>query len=378
MTSEQPESAVEVTAETYALGLLVEEAGESAQMVGKWLRFGPDHTRNDGVTARKLLPVEVGDLLAAIDYATAAGVLDPDAVAAQRARKFAKLTNAASCDDEGRRLAPSVEAGFHRLATQPAEAQGAGEEHAGFLRLLATKLELHDCGDGSSGRCHEAWMDQDARKLRGIASILAAAPKQGAGVVERLNAATRHARACLQTVGDTVHVQIGRAFLETLLAAAAPQAPAGGEETPPRQGQRQGWDQDGMCDDHYQQECKECALPTPQRADAEDVERAVSDIRDEMEYARCGARPDPDADRHVRVRVKHSDLDIVLAALAAIPRASQQAGRTEREVAEGIIAALRAEQERCDSLDHILDTSECIAVIEEWASLQPAREGREG
>ena len=41
------------------------------------------------------------------------------------------------------------------------------------------------------------------------------------------------------------------------------------------------------------------------------------------------------------------------------------------EVVEGIIAALRAEQERCDALDHILDTTECIAVIREWAALNP-------
>jgi hypothetical protein len=92
----------------YALGLLGEEAGEVCQMQGKWLRFGPDHARKDGLTARKGLSLEAGDILAAIDYGIAAGILDPATVAAQHKRKFARLTDPASVDDEGRRLAPEL------------------------------------------------------------------------------------------------------------------------------------------------------------------------------------------------------------------------------------------------------------------------------
>lgn len=94
--------------DTYAVALIAEEAAETTQMVGKWLRFGPDHARRDGLTARKGLSIEAGDLLAALDYAIAAGVLDPLAMAEQRAKKFARLTDPASVDDEGRRLAPAL------------------------------------------------------------------------------------------------------------------------------------------------------------------------------------------------------------------------------------------------------------------------------
>jgi hypothetical protein len=95
-----------VDLETYAIALIVEEANEAGQMVGKWLRFGPDHARRDGLTARKGLSLELGDMLAAIDYGLAAGIVIPDVLAEQRKRKFAKLTDPTSLDDEGRRLAP--------------------------------------------------------------------------------------------------------------------------------------------------------------------------------------------------------------------------------------------------------------------------------
>jgi hypothetical protein len=100
--------------EAYALGLVNEEASEIGQMQGKWLRFGPDHARRDGLTARVGLSMECGDMLAAIDYGIAAGVLNPAIIAAQYRRKHRKLCDPNSVDDEGRRLAPEVGASDDR------------------------------------------------------------------------------------------------------------------------------------------------------------------------------------------------------------------------------------------------------------------------
>lgn len=90
----------------YSLGLVTEEAGEVLQLIGKWLRFGPDHARRDGETARGLLPTEVGDLSAAIDFMCLDGITPFNAVISRREEKKAKLLNADSRDDQGRRLAP--------------------------------------------------------------------------------------------------------------------------------------------------------------------------------------------------------------------------------------------------------------------------------
>lgn len=103
----------ELTVETYVLGLLAEEAGEVLQWVGKSLRFGYDTPgRKDasgavtGETPRDLLPGEIGDILAAIDFAVAHGLLDRSAIEAARTAKLAKLLNPAARDNLGRQLAP--------------------------------------------------------------------------------------------------------------------------------------------------------------------------------------------------------------------------------------------------------------------------------
>jgi len=99
----------EEEAPEYAIGLLTEEAGEINQMVGKWIRFGPDHARaKDGLTSRKGLSLEVGDILAAIEYGLSAGILDKDIVATQHVAKLTKLLDENSKDDQGNRLAPPV------------------------------------------------------------------------------------------------------------------------------------------------------------------------------------------------------------------------------------------------------------------------------
>ena len=116
MTTPATQAILPVTPETeaYCLGLLTEEAGEVLQLVGKALRFGidtPGVKRLDGtvdyaLTSRSMLPVELGDLLAGIDFAIAHGVIDAAALAEQRRRKFAKLTDPTVMDNLGRPLAP--------------------------------------------------------------------------------------------------------------------------------------------------------------------------------------------------------------------------------------------------------------------------------
>lgn len=101
--------------ETYALGLLCEEMGEAGQLIGKALRFGIDSVGvkdpltgniDMGVTARQRLNVELGDILAAIEYAIARGVVSGSEVIKTREKKLAKLLDPSSRDNCGRRLAP--------------------------------------------------------------------------------------------------------------------------------------------------------------------------------------------------------------------------------------------------------------------------------
>ena len=103
--------------ESYALGLLVEECGEVAQLVGKALRFGIDTPGvkdpltghiDMAVTPRTNLHTELGDVIAAIDFAAAAGLIDKFAVSQRAVEKFARLTNPDARDNLGRRLAPRV------------------------------------------------------------------------------------------------------------------------------------------------------------------------------------------------------------------------------------------------------------------------------
>lgn len=94
-------------ADLYALGLMAEEMGEVIQLIGKGLRFGMDAPRADGQTARMMLPLEMGDASAAIDFVCMDGIAPFHAVIAQREAKKAKLLNPDSRDDEGKRLAPT-------------------------------------------------------------------------------------------------------------------------------------------------------------------------------------------------------------------------------------------------------------------------------
>lgn len=98
-------------AQEYALGLLTEEMSEAGAMIGKALRFGidtpgPPAPPYDGANARQLLEMELGDVMAAIDYAAACKLIDAVAVTRRAGKKLAKLLDPASVDNLGRRLAP--------------------------------------------------------------------------------------------------------------------------------------------------------------------------------------------------------------------------------------------------------------------------------
>lgn len=94
-------------AQQYALALLTEECGETLQTIGKAGRFGIDtpgvkHPYTGivdlTITPRTELEKELGDLMAAIDYAAAAGIVSASAVQSRRATKFEKLVNPESLD----------------------------------------------------------------------------------------------------------------------------------------------------------------------------------------------------------------------------------------------------------------------------------------
>lgn len=108
-------SDTEISAEQYALSLITEECGEVLQLVGKAGRFGMDTPGvKDALTGvvdmsktpRTLLEAELGDIMAAIKYATERGVISRDRVMRRAEEKAAKLLSPDSKDNLGRRLAP--------------------------------------------------------------------------------------------------------------------------------------------------------------------------------------------------------------------------------------------------------------------------------
>jgi hypothetical protein len=96
-------------AERYALGLLVEEMGESLCHIGRALRFGIDTQGQDGVTERDGLARELGDVWAAIEYAMLAKIGNRVTMPLRADRKLAKLLDPEAKDNLGRRLAPDLQ-----------------------------------------------------------------------------------------------------------------------------------------------------------------------------------------------------------------------------------------------------------------------------
>lgn len=105
----------DVNAEDYARGLLGEEASEIGVALGKAQRFGLDTPGPEtppylGMTARQMVELECGDMLAAIEWAIRAGLIHGGAVNDRKRWKLAKLLNPESRDNLGRRLAPHLDA----------------------------------------------------------------------------------------------------------------------------------------------------------------------------------------------------------------------------------------------------------------------------
>jgi NTP pyrophosphatase (non-canonical NTP hydrolase) len=99
--------------ERYCLGLIAEECGEVIQLVGKALRFGLDEPGNIlapyyGATARELLHKELGDVMAAIMFATEQNMIDEERLLDSGEEKYIKLINPDSKDANGNRLAPAL------------------------------------------------------------------------------------------------------------------------------------------------------------------------------------------------------------------------------------------------------------------------------
>jgi hypothetical protein len=102
-------------AQQYARDLLTEEFGEALQGIGKAGRFGIDTPGvkdaltgvvDLSITPRTVLERELGDVMAAIDYAGAAGLVDRSVVEQRRVAKLQRLLDPTSLDNLGRRLAP--------------------------------------------------------------------------------------------------------------------------------------------------------------------------------------------------------------------------------------------------------------------------------
>ena len=68
-----------------------EEAAEVIQEISKIYRFGIDDCHSDGMTHRKRLETEIGDLLCMIDIMVDNRLIDPTAVEIARQAKVTKL-----------------------------------------------------------------------------------------------------------------------------------------------------------------------------------------------------------------------------------------------------------------------------------------------
>ena len=94
----------------YGIGLLIEEMGEVAQLLGKYMRFGdepsPAGPPHYGLGARENLDKEIGDVLAALAYLSEAGFTNTSRIQSFSEMKFDKLINPNSKDCNGNRLAP--------------------------------------------------------------------------------------------------------------------------------------------------------------------------------------------------------------------------------------------------------------------------------
>jgi hypothetical protein len=94
--------------EAFCLGKIVSECGEFSQTAGNALCYGID-TPDSGMSARARLEEELGDIHAAICFASLHGVVSATAIAQRSSRKLAKLLDPSQKDNLGRPLAPQPE-----------------------------------------------------------------------------------------------------------------------------------------------------------------------------------------------------------------------------------------------------------------------------
>jgi NTP pyrophosphatase (non-canonical NTP hydrolase) len=114
--------------ERYCLGLLAGEMGEAAAVIGNALRFGLVTPQNSQETAAQELASELGDVLAAIDFAIMHGLVDVAEVMEQRMAKRRRLTSDKSRDNLGRRLAPALPEGGLYVLPQSTAAAMQGDQ----------------------------------------------------------------------------------------------------------------------------------------------------------------------------------------------------------------------------------------------------------
>ena len=98
-----------IDGEDYARGLFCEEVGEALTVLGSGWRFGidtPGRESDQGASPREVMAKEMGDVLAAIEYACQAGCVSRTQVEEAKKRKLTKLLSPDSRDNKGRRLAP--------------------------------------------------------------------------------------------------------------------------------------------------------------------------------------------------------------------------------------------------------------------------------
>ncbi|MPR11499.1 hypothetical protein [Microvirga tunisiensis] len=137
--------------EAYCVGKILSECGEFAQVGGNALCFGID-TPDGAKTGRSRIEEELGDIIAAISFASLHEVVAGEAVTARARKKLQKLLDPTQRDNLGRSLAPqprSLVAGTVGLVTRR-DVDGSTDEVITISSEVATALRQITDGSGLS------------------------------------------------------------------------------------------------------------------------------------------------------------------------------------------------------------------------------------
>jgi hypothetical protein len=267
-------------------------------------------------------------------------------------------------------------AAWNDRATQPAEAQGVGEFDKESL--------LYDCDHCEGAQQYVSGCD--TRHLYKLAAHNRRAEIQywrndafeaAAQIVERYNTAFSDPE-CGAAPSDIRSLKQNTDFnpAPPQALAAAPQAPAGGdaermrgallriiaEDTPAGTGGGTGG---GLKMAAIAREVL-AAAPTPQRADAEDVERVDPELVERVRHA--VEHPDAKGFQLAKAGMTRHDFRRILAALAAMPRASD----------DGLAAMERLKRDQfcsgpdCTAYDHGRDEGIALAIAAYTAAMPRA------